>query len=447
MLKQHKDKIEELLDNEDFRGLRKMVEEWEPSEIAAFIDDLEDNKDVLLFRILPRDQAHEVFGHLTPVKQEALVNGLANNKVQLTQLLNTMAPDERTAFLEELPGEVAQRFLNMLSPAERKTAVELLGYPDESIGRLMTTDYVAIHPEWSIEQALEHLRQFGKNSETVNVIYVVDKDWLLIDDLPIRELILSDPDIDVHSIMDERFLSLKASDDQEKAIEMFRQYDRVVLPVVDSKGVLLGIVTVDDVMDVADEEATEDFQKFGSIQETVLHPLHAGIGILYRKRIGWLFVLVIVNVLSGAVIASYESTIQQVVSLVFFLPLLIDSGGNAGSQSATLMVRALALGNVQLKDWVKLVGKEVLISLLLGATMAIGVAGVAGFRAPEILPIVVITMLCIVLWGSIAGLTLPFLFTRFGMDPATASSPLITTICDISGVLIYFSVATWYLGF
>src|SRR5699024_5070162 len=363
-----------------------------------------------------------------------------------TQILNKVAPDERTAFLEELPGEVAQRFLDMLDPKERETAVKLLGYPDESIGRLMTTDYVAIQSEWTIEHALAHIRNFGKNSETINVIYVVDDHSRLVDDLQIRELIITEPEKTVRTIMDERFLALNAMDDQETAIQMFRQYDRVALPVVDSKGILLGIVTVDDVLDVADEEATEDFQKFGSMQDTVLNPLKAGIIFLFRKRIGWLFALVLVNVISGAVIANFENTIEQMVSLVFFLPLLIDSGGNAGSQSATLMVRALATGKVQMKDWLKLIGKEVFIAVLLGTTMAVGVAAIAGFRAPQVLPVVAATMVLIVVWGSIAGLSLPFIFTRMGVDPAAASAPLITTICDISGVLLYFTVATWYLG-
>ncbi|GIV58501.1 MAG: magnesium transporter MgtE [Rhodothermaceae bacterium] len=441
-----KPEIEDMLREGDLHTLRKVVTELEPAEIADLIENLPEGDDVVLFRILPRRLAASVFEHLPHDKQEALVETLANEQERLADLLNTLSPDDRTAFLEELPGEVAQRLLNLLDPRERETAVRLLGYPEDSVGRLMTTDYVAVRPDWTVEQALRHIRRFGKDSETINVIYVVEGNFRLVDDLRIRELILAEPETRIRELMDGRFVALRATDDQETAIQVFREYDRVALPVTDSEGILLGIVTVDDVLDVAQEEATEDFHKFGSIKDAVLDPLHAGVFFLYRKRILWLFALVLMNVFSGAAIASFEQTIQQVVSLVFFLPLLVDSGGNAGSQSATLMVRALATGDVTLRDWFRLVGKEVLVAFLLGSTMALGVAGVASFRAPEIIMVVALTMVCIVLVGSIVGLSLPFIFTRFGMDPATASAPLITTIADITGVLIYFSIANWYLG-
>jgi magnesium transporter len=245
--------------------------------------------------------------------------------------------------------------------------------------------------------------------------------------------------------MDRRFVALKASDDQGTAVRVFRDYDRVALPVTDAEEVLLGVVTIDDVLDVAEAEVTEDFHKFGSIQDIVFDPVQATVGVLYRKRIGWLFGLVFMSVFSGAAIATFEQTIEAVVSLVFFLPLLIGSGGNAGSQSATLMIRALAMGAVRMKDWFRLVGKEVLVALLLGATMAAAVAIVAGFRAPEIVVIVSLAMVCIVLIGSLLGLSLPFIFTRLELDPATASAPLITSIADILDVLIYFALANWYL--
>ncbi|KAA3638680.1 MAG: magnesium transporter, partial [Proteobacteria bacterium] len=284
------------------------------------------------------------------------------------------------------------------------------------------------------------------DSETINVIYVVNEDFKLIDDLRIRDFILADPNSEIQTLMDNRFVALQADADQETAIHSFKMYDRIALPVTDSQGVLIGIVTVDDVLDVAEDEATEDFHKFGSLQDRVLDPLQAGVVFLYRKRIVWLMALVAVNIISGAAIASFEDTIQAMVALVFFLPLLIDSGGNAGSQSATIMVRSLATGEAYMKDWLKLLLKECQVALLLGITMAAGVAVIAGFRAPDIIPVVAITMVCIVLVGSLLGLSLPFLFTRLGMDPAAASAPLITSIADISGVLIYFSLANWYLG-
>jgi magnesium transporter len=441
-----KSEIQKLLDQRDLMGLRHELVNWEPNEVAELIDELPVQDDIIIFRLLTHELATDTFQHLSHEKQQDLIKALAEKQNRLANLLNDLDPDDRTALLEEMPGPVAQRLIQILSPEERKVATKLLGYPESSIGRLMTTDFVAVRPDFTIQQTLEHIRQYGKNSETLNIIYVVDKNWRLIDDLNVRDILLAKPHQLISDLMDERFISLKATEDQETAVRIFRDYDRVALPVTDTKGVLLGIVTVDDVIDVAEEEATEDFHRFGSIQDAVFNPLKAKITFLYRKRIMWLFALVFMNVFSGAAIATFEETIQAVVALVFFLPLLIDSGGNAGAQSATLMVRALATGDVQMKDWLGLLGKELFVALLLGLTMAVAVAAVASFRAPDIIWVVALTMVCIVLVGSIVGLSLPFIFTRFGVDPATASAPLITSIADISGVLIYFSIATWYLG-
>jgi len=246
--------------------------------------------------------------------------------------------------------------------------------------------------------------------------------------------------------MDYRFVSLNAVDDQETAIKTFKDYDRVALPVITAEGVLIGIITVDDIMEVEEEETTEDFHKFGAFKSAIANPLKERVFSLYKNRIFWLLALVFMNVFSGAAIANFENVIQSIVSLVFFLPLLIDSGGNAGAQSATLMIRSLAIGDVKLSDWYKLIAKEMMVSLFLGVTMAIGVAIVASFRAPEIIIVVSLTMLLAVMAGSLIGLLLPFVFTRFKLDPATASAPLITSIADICGVLIYFSIANWYFG-
>ncbi|MCX7543777.1 magnesium transporter [Marinicella gelatinilytica] len=436
----------EYLESGKFFALRRAVEDWNASDIAVLIETLSDDQAVLLFRLLRRQKAAQVFENLSHKHQQALIQALAGKRKRLADLLNTISPDDRTAFFGELPGEITQKLLTMLNEKEQTAAIRLLGYPEDSIGRLMTTDYVAVKDYWTVNQALDHIRKYGIDSETINVIYVINDHYRLIDDLRIRDLILADPKIKIQKLMDNRFVALQADADQETAIQSFKMYDRIALPVTDSKGVLIGIVTVDDVLDVAEEEATEDFHKFGSLQDSVLNPLEATVGFLYRKRIVWLFVLVMVNVFSGAAIASFESTIQSAVALVFFLPLLIDSGGNAGSQSATIMVRALATGEAYMKDWLKLIAKEIPVALLLGSTMAVGVAAVAGLRAPEVVPVVAMTMVAIVMVGSLVGLSLPFIFTRVGVDPATASAPLITSIADISGVIIYFSIANWWLG-
>jgi magnesium transporter len=246
--------------------------------------------------------------------------------------------------------------------------------------------------------------------------------------------------------MDEHFVSLNAQDDQEVAIRVFQDQDRIALPVIDSEGLLIGIVTVDDVMDVVEEETTEDFHKFGSFQGAIVNPLKAKVGVLYQKRIVWLITLVFMNVFSGAALANFENVIQSAVALIFFLPLLIGSGGNAGAQSATLMIRSLAVGDVEMRDWFRLIGKEFIVSFLLGITMALGVSLIASIRAPEYIVIVASTMVLSVMTGSLIGMLMPFIFTKLNIDPATASAPLITSIADISGVVIYFSIASWYFG-
>ena len=441
-----KNLFQDLIDERNWKALKHNLNELEPQQIAEIIEDLSKNDGIILFRILPRELAKETFQYLSHDEQEDIIEGLATNSHEIANLLNDLDPDDRTAFFEELPGTVSQRLVQLLSKEEREIATRLLGYPEDSIGRLMTPEYVAIKPNYTVSEALTHIRKFGRDSETLNVIYIVDEHWKLIDDIKIKEIILASPDQIISELSDERFVALNAYDDQEVAIKVFQDQDRVALPVVDSKGVLLGIVTIDDVMDVAEEETTEDFQKFGSIQEMVISPLKATVSYLYAKRIVWLIALVFMNVLSGAAISHFETLIQSVVSLVFFLPLLIGSGGNAGSQSATLMIRSIAVGDVQMQDWFRLLGKELIVSLLLGITMALGVSLVASFRAAQVVPVVALSMVVTVVAGSMLGMLLPFIFTKFKADPATASAPLITSICDIMGVMIYFSIATWYFS-
>ena len=431
----------QLIEHKDWKTVKSRLNGTDPFHLAEIIEELSAPNDVLFFRCLSKEQAKEAFQFLSHDKQEELIEGLANNTEAISNLLNDLDPDDRTAFFEELPGDIARRLIQLLSDSERATAIKLLGFPPDSVGRIMTPEYVQVKMQLTVEQALDHIRKFGRDSETLNVIYVVDDQRKLIDDIRIKEIILASPQLLISDLTDGRFIALNVHDDQEKAIKVFRDTDRTALPVIDSEGIMLGIVTVDDIMDVAEEETTDDFHKFGSIQSAVFNPLKAQIPQLYLKRIGWLMVLVLINVFSGQAIAEFESLIQSVVALVFFLPLLIDSGGNAGSQSATLMIRALALGTVKSSDLWRLLSKELLVALLLGLSMAAGVAVVAGLRSPEIMWIVPIAMVIIVVKSSLIGLVLPFAFQKLKLDPATASAPLITSIADIGGVLVYFSIA------
>jgi magnesium transporter len=439
-----KPEILELIESRDWTELRTVLADWPPPEIADLLLHLRKADRVLMYRSLPRHLAAEVFAHLSSEQQDELLRDLTDEETR--QLLEGLTPDDRTALLAEMPGQITQRLLNLLAPKELEEARWLLGYPAESVGRLMTPDYVAVRPHWTVQQALRQVRRKGQDSETINRIYVVDEDWRLLDDIELRRLILADPAARVSDVMDHSFASVSAFADREDAVRVVRRYDLTALPALDSEGVLVGIVTVDDLLDVAIQEATEDFHKVGSVGPLKMSLREATVPFLYQRRIGWLLILVFMNIFSGAGIAAFEETIEAVVALVFFLPLLIDSGGNAGSQSATLMVRALATGDVRMSDWLRLLGKELRVALLLGVSMAIGAAAISYFRAPEVLVVVSLTMTLIVVWGSLLGMSLPFLLTRLGRDPATASAPLITSLADISGVLIYFSIARWYLG-
>ncbi len=450
-----KPEVEAILHNGDLRALREAVAEWEPSEIAALIDHLPDRDDAILFRVLPREQAAAVFEYLPHEKQEALIETLANERERLADLLNTLAPDDRTAFLEELPGEVTQRLLNLLNPKEREAAVRLLGYPEESVGRLMTTDYVAVRPDWTIEQALRHIRRFGKDSETINVIYVVERGFRLVDDLRIREIILAAPDAQVRSLMGEMFVALRATDDRETAVRVFREHDRVALPVTDSDGVLLGIVTIDDVLAVAEAEATEDIQKLGGLEALDEPYVRTPFWTLIKKRARWLIVLFVGEMLTATAMGYFEDEIARAVVLALFVPLIISSGGNSGSQAASLIIRALAVGEVTLRDWWRVMQREVLSGLALGGILgAVGLLRVSIWGAffgayGEHWLLVGLTVACslvgVVLWGTLAGSMLPFVMKRLGADPAASSAPFVATLVDITGLVIYFTVAALLL--
>jgi len=400
----------------------------------------------ILFRFLPREKAKLVFQELDSQKQKKIIDGLAEHATLLTNLMNDMEPDDRAALFEELTGKVAQQLMQLMSQENRQQTTQLLGYPEDSIGRMMTPRYVAVKSHFTVKETLQHIRRFGNDAETLGVVYVVDKQWQLVNDLRIRDILLADPEDKIEDLTKHKLIVLSAYDDQETAIQVFRDYNRVALPVVDSSNTLLGIVTVDDILDVVEEEQTEDFHRFVGVKDAIINPIQATVSFIYKKRIGWLLALVLMNIFSGYAMSRFETVIESMVSLVFFLPLLIDSGGNAGSQSATLMIRSLGKGDVRGKDWLYLLGKELIVALLLGLTMAVGVSVVASWRAPDIIPVLSLTMVLIVIVGSVMGMLLPFIFTRLNLDPATASAPLITTICDISGVLIYFSMAKMYFG-
>lgn len=436
-----------LIEKEKWKELKTEVASLEPFQVIELFSKIDFRDKIIIFRLLDKQQTRDTFKLLEHDEQQEIIEGLAENATKIAQLLNDIDPDDRTAFLAELPAEVSKGLIRRLSEEQRIITNQLLGYPKDSIGRLMTTQYVAVKPDFTVRETFRYVKEHGVDSETLNILYVVDEDGKLIDDIHLQELIFAEPEQKLSELINQKFVYLSASEDQENAVGVFISYALAAIPVIDEEGILLGIVTFDDIMDVQVEESSEDFHKFAAMKGTIDNPLKARVFNLYKNRVVWLVALVFMNIFSGAALASFEDLIGKVVPLVFFLPLLIDSGGNAGSQTATLMIRSLAMGDVEMKDWYKLIGKELAVSLLLGITMALAVAGVASFRAPEVVAVVSATMVIIVLWGSVIGLLLPFVFTKFKMDPAAASAPLITTIADISGVIIYFGIASWYFGF
>jgi len=439
-------KIQELVKQKDWRMLKEILSGWPAPDIADLFENISVEEVVILFRLLHKEQAAMVFSEVETHRQMALLQQMSNEHIR--DIISELSPDDRTELFEELPGKITQRLLNLLPSDIRKETLELLGYPKESVGRLMTSDYVAIRPHWTIEQAMEHIRRYGHDAETINMVYVVDEQWLLLDDIPLRRLILADPEQKVESVMDKKFVSVLAYEDQEKAIELIKHYNMFALPVVDSENVLLGIVTVDDILDVLEEEVTEDIHKGASIFPLEMSYSAASVWTLYQKRIIWLSLLLAAGFLSSSVIAAFEKTLTSIVALAFFIPVLIDSGGNTGTQSATLVIRAIATGDLSLRKWFSVVKKELLVGLLLGVTLGVVLCLWSSFwkGGAAVGPIAGMSMVIIVLWANLVGSLLPIILTKINLDPAVVSGPLITTLLDATGLLVYFSIAKWWLS-
>jgi magnesium transporter len=449
--------IKSLIEARDFNALRELFKEWPPADVAEVILDLDENDRVIIFRLLPHALAADVFEYLDVEAQQELLRGMAHE--QVVAILNEMSPDDRTALLEELPSAAARQLIRLLTPDERQIAQALLGYPEDSVGRLMTPDFIAVHDDWTVKEVLDYVRENGQDSETLNVIYVVDDRGKLIDDLRIREFLLKPLDKKVAEIRDQTFVALAGSDSQEQALNVFRKYDRSALPVIDSSGVLVGIVTIDDMLDVAEEEATEDIQKFGGMEALEEPYMRISLSRMVRKRAVWLIVLFLGEMFTATAMAHYQDELAKALVLALFLPLIISSGGNSGSQASTLMIRAMALGEVTLRDWWKVMSREVQAGLLLGVTLGIiGVIRVAFWawidqtylhHSPpvygehwELVALTVgIALIGVVLWGTLSGSMLPFVLRRLGADPATSSAPFVATLVDVTGLIIYFSIA------
>lgn len=447
--------IIELIQRREFNAIKEVLAEWTPADLAELLNDIPVLQDqAILFRLLPRDFAVETFEYLDIDVQMDLLKALGNQEI--VSILNEMSADDRTALLEEMPAPIAKQMLMLLTPTERQIAQSLLGYPENSIGRLMTPEYIAVQADWTVQQVLDHVRTHGKDSETLNILYVVNHSGTLIDDIRIREILLAPLDTKVSDIMDGNYVSLEVHDDQEKAVEVFKKYDRVALPVTDVKGILIGIVTIDDVLDVAEEEATEDIQKLGAVE--ALEEPYSTISLMQmvKKRAGWLSILFVGELFTASAMSYFEHEIARAVVLALFVPLIISSGGNSGSQASTLVIRALSLGEISVKDWWFVVKRELASGLFLGsilgllglfriATWNILFPGLYGEHWFMLGFTVSTSLVGVVLWGTTAGAMLPLLLKKIGFDPATSSAPFVATLVDVTGLIIYFSFALLFL--
>ncbi|PYK96024.1 MAG: magnesium transporter [Verrucomicrobia bacterium] len=439
----------ELIRQRNFNQLRAILCDFPAPDIAEILGDLSADDKAVLLRILPHELATEVFEYLSVEDQEKLVQALGNE--QVAQILNEMPPDDRTALLEELPSAATQKLLNLLSPAERKIAADLLGYPRDSIGRRMTPEYIAIQQNWTVAEVLAHLRKVGRERESLNQLYVVDEKSRLVDSVRLRNLVTAELNTPVGELLDHQVFALRATDDQETAVAAFRKYDRTILPVLDSKDVLVGVVTVDDVLDVAEQEATEDIQKMGGMEALEAPYLKIAMLSMVRKRAGWLSILFISEMFTTTAMGYFEAEMAKAAVLGVFLPLILSSGGNSGSQATSLIIRAMAVRDVTLRDWWKVLRRELMAGVALGAVLALIVL-IRIFVWPHketlytthyalVATTVALSLVGVVLWGSVVGSMLPFLLRRLGFDPAASSAPFVATLVDVTGIVIYFTVA------
>ncbi len=444
---------ESLIRNKEWKRLRDEFSELDPPDLAEILEDFPVQDSAVVFRILPRERAAATFEYLPLELQTKLVQSLADE--QLVSVLNDMAPDDRTRLFEELPPEVTRRALASLKPDELKVARQLLGYPEHSAGRYMTPEYITIRPTMTVQEALAYIRKHGKGTETLNVLYVTDSKGKLLDDIRLAALVMAEPGTRVQDLNNHKLVSIPATADREEVVAAFEKYDRVALPVTDSQGVLLGMITVDDVLDVAEQEATEDIQKLGGMEALDAPYLNIGFFEMIRKRASWLSALFIGEMLTATAMGHFQREIEKAVVLALFVPLIISSGGNSGSQATSLIIRSLAVRELTLADWWKVLTREIGSGLTLGCILgSIGLLRIMAWPTrvalygPHFMIIgltVALSLIGVVLFGTLAGAMLPFVLRRLGLDPATASAPFVATLVDVTGLIIYFTVASLVL--
>jgi magnesium transporter len=453
-----KEQFEQLMQENDLQSIRKFLDDQNISDVADLVYDYPDYEAQIIAN-MSMHRAAKVFKILDVSRQKQIVHELPSFKT--AELLNELPADDRTDFLEELSKEVIRDLIKLLNNEERKITLSMLGYPEDSVGRLMTPDYVYVYPFNTIEQVLNIIRKVAKNTETIDVIYVINRKGELIDDLRIRDIILASPDKKIEELMDERVIALNVHDDQEHANEVFKMNNRVALPVTDDNNILLGIVTIDDMLWVANEEFSEDIQKIGGTEALDEPYLDTPLFKLVKKRAGWLIVLFLGELLTATAMAHFNDEITKATVLAMFIPLIMSSGGNSGSQASTLVIQAMAVGDISLADWWRVMRREILSGILLGSIL-----GIIGFTRICIWHFLMqhgiiedlykehwlliaisvgISLVGVVLWGTLSGSMLPIILKRLGADPAVSSAPFVATLVDVTGIVIYFSIAYLFL--
>jgi magnesium transporter len=439
--------IAELLELGNYNGVKEEINLLHPADIAEIMGALDTQKQVLLFRLLKKDQAIAVFEQLDFEQQENLLHHFTDEKV--AEILNRMSPDDRVELFDELPAKVVKKFLNLLEPDQRDIAASMLGYPEHSAGRIMSPQVVDLKEHYTVEQALKRIRRLSPPEELAYTAYVIDAERHLLGRVTLRDLVLASPETPVRELMNQDFIAVLTDDDQEKVAQVIQKYDLLAVPVVDREGRLVGAVTVDDAIDVIEREATEDLHRLAAIRTTEDEYLHAPLWQRIKNRFIWLSVLLVMGTLTSFVMQGFSDIIQAVVALAFFVPMLIDTGGNVGSQSTTVMVRGLAVGKFERRSLWKVVFSEILIGTVLGVLLGfIAIIRVVFLRESFLVGLVVgLSVWTIVFVSNLIGVSLPVLLKRFNLDPAIAATPVITTVVDVVGVLIYFRIAQILLKF
>ncbi len=447
---------EKILEGDLSELLHHSKDEDYPAEVAKLLSSLPEDYAINTFLALPENTQIKIFAFLDHVLQNRIIEDMPRPKI--SNILNNLESNDRIAFFDTLDGIEVTEYLNLLNDKNRLATYDLLGYPEQSVARLINTNFTTVRKEWTIGQAIEHLRRFYTDTPAANVIFVVDSNGKLVDDIPIRRLVLNEHSKTIEDIMDGFYVKLDIQDGIDEAIQKFKEYDRVALPVTNSNNVVMGVVTIDDVIDEAEEKDTKDMQQFGGLESLDLPYVKTGFLTMIQKRAGWLIILFLSEMLTATAMQHFSDELDKALVLTMFLPLIMSSGGNSGSQAATLIIRAMALKELSARDWWYVMRREIMSGLTLGCILGtIGFIRIAiwqqlgwynyGHQFNWIL--VGLTVSCsligIVMWGTLSGSMIPMVLKRLKLDPATSSAPFVATLVDVTGLIIYFTVAAMIL--